>query len=135
MKMQVKKICLFIITFILINGSFAQTDMLFWFVAPEINDAHSSTQPADLRGQPTYLRFSNAENFDIKVTITQPANVSFIPIEVDVLANSTKSILFRRGEYNGIDTFDLNTIENYIITTPASPPSSSRKCYKQRIKN
>lgn len=113
--MQFTKYCLLIITIIIFKFSYAQTDNQFWFVAPEVNDEHGN--PPN-EGQSTYLRFSNTEDYTVKVTITQPANVTFSAIEVDVLANSTESIEFRRGENNGVDLFDLNTIENYL-TLPA----------------
>jgi len=86
--------------------------MLFWFVAPEINDYHWPSNPLVNRGQPTWLRFSNDEDFEIIVTVSQPATPSFTPIVVTIPANSTQSIQFIRA--GGVGVYDLNLIENYL---------------------
>lgn len=89
------------------NDAGAQTDQLFWFVAPEINNYHGSGNV----GEPTFLRISTS-NLASHVTITQPAVPSFTPIEVDIPAGETRSIRFELG--GGAGSYDLNAIENYL---------------------
>jgi gliding motility-associated-like protein len=60
----------------------AQTDTAFWFVAPEVTIAHGD--------RPIYLRFT-ALNQDAVITITQPANINFSPITVNLTANTSLS--------------------------------------------
>lgn len=128
--MQFTKYCLLIIVAFVFNikTSVAQTDMLFWFVAPEINDYHWPGNPLVNRGQPTWLRFSNAEDFAITVTISQPATGAFTPITVNIPANETRSVQFIRGGGAGI--YDLNDIENYINSFATTAPDPGNKGFK-----
>ena len=130
MKMQFTKYCLLIIVALLfhIKNLVAQTDMLFWFVAPEINDYHWPSNPLVNRGQPTWLRFSNSEDFDITVTISQPATGTFTPITVNIPANETRSVQFIRG--GGAGVYDLNNIENYINSYALTAPAPGNKGFK-----
>ncbi len=85
----------------------AQTDQLFWFVAPEVNDYHGTGNI----GEPTFFRISTF-SLASHVTITQPANPAFTPIEIDIPANETRSIRFTFG--GGGADYDLHEIENYL---------------------
>ncbi|MGC9343702.1 MAG: hypothetical protein ACP5E3_13445, partial [Bacteroidales bacterium] len=127
MKIQFTKYLLLLITFFLINSSFAQTDMLFWFVAPEINDYHWPSNPIENRGQPTWLRFSNSEDFQITVTVSQPALGNTIAV-IDIPANDTRSIEFIRGGGGG--AYDLDEIENYLNNYPTTFPDPGNKGFK-----
>lgn len=76
---------IFIFSFLFSQNNFlsAQTDTSFWFVAPEVTSAHGD--------RPIYLRFT-ALNQDASVTITQPSNINFTPISINVSANSSQSV-------------------------------------------
>ncbi len=63
--------------------SIGQRDTLFWFVAPHITPGHSSG-PMMLR----IASFSDAA----RIVIDQPANTSFVPIEINLPANGTQSV-------------------------------------------
>src|SRR6056297_694668 len=96
-----------LLLFLLINSTiYAQTDQEFWFIAPEVNDAHGGG------GQPTYLRIATYD-LPSEVTISQPANPAFTPIVINIPANDTRSIEFRPGG-GGAGVYDLNLIENEI---------------------
>lgn len=87
--------------FILLLGAFvleskAQTDTLFWFVAPDVGDGGGKF---DL---PIVFRFSSL-NSPAKVTLDIPANPSFTPITINLSANTTQSL--------DLST-NLNLIEN-----------------------
>jgi hypothetical protein len=119
MKKYIRKICIITaLLFLFLNESFSQTDSIFWFVAPEINNFHSNSGLPDSKGEPTYFRFSNTEDYEVTVTITQPNNGSFSPISVDIPAKETRSVQFR-FVFDDITTFDVNSIENLI--EPSSP--------------
>lgn len=111
---------LFVIFFI---KSFAQTDSVFWFVAPEINNFHywnTSVPDGTTRGEPTYFRFSNTENYPVVVRIFQPANPAFATITDTIPALETKSVKFIWKNFlAGTGVYDLNTIENLI--EPSTP--------------
>jgi len=70
-----------------ING-FSQTDVEFWFVAPEITSGHPSSGGG---GEPVYFRVS-ALDLDAEVRIYQPANPAGLDTTFTVPANSTVSI-------------------------------------------
>ncbi|MBI5217431.1 MAG: PKD domain-containing protein [Bacteroidia bacterium] len=67
----------------------AQTDTLFWFVAPTISSGHcaGATCPG---GQPILFRISTM-SIPATVTISEPANPAFIPIILNIPANTTVS--------------------------------------------
>ena len=62
---------------------YSQQDTLFWFAAPEVS--------ASAGQSPIYLRFLSYDQATT-VTVTQPANVGFAPIIVNIPANSVDSI-------------------------------------------
>ena len=61
----------------------AQTDTTFWFAVPEVANDHAD--------RPIFLRFTS-QGQAAQVTISQPANLSFLPIQVNVPANGVSSI-------------------------------------------
>ncbi len=64
------------------NFSFAQTDTEFWFAAPSITAGHENT--------PVVLRITSYDK-PAKVIISQPANSSFVPIEISIASYATVS--------------------------------------------
>jgi gliding motility-associated-like protein len=79
---------LFVFLFLLffsINQVSAQIDTLFWFVAPEVSVGNANFD------NPIAIRMTT---FDLPatVTISQPANLSFTPIVVNIPANNTESV-------------------------------------------
>jgi PKD repeat protein len=71
-------------------SSYGQTDVEFWFVAPEITIGHPSN-PLDNGGEPVYFRVT-ALDLDATVTIEQPENSAGIDTTFNVPANTTVSI-------------------------------------------
>ncbi len=88
----------------------AQTDTLFWFAAPYVTTGHCSgaTCPG---GQPILLRISTL-NLAATVTISEPADTTFIPIILNIPANSTVSqdITSRRAL---IENIPVNTVNKH----------------------
>ena len=70
----------------LCNAIAAQTDTSFWFVAPEVTNNNNSIHG----DRPIYLRIT-ALNVDAIVTVTEPANAAFLPIIINVPANTSQS--------------------------------------------
>ena len=84
--------------------SVAQTDSIFWFAAPEvIHDDFS--QHTD---NPIFLRITTLDK-PANVTIQQPANSSFVTINIFVAANASYSV-------------DLTSQINLIESKPADQP-------------
>jgi hypothetical protein len=75
----------------------AQTGNTFWFVAPDITEGHGD--------EPVYLRLSTYGN-NTTATVSMPANPAFIPIVVNIAANST-------------ETIDLTNFKQIIENQPA----------------
>jgi len=61
----------------------AQTDTEFWFVAPEVTSGHGDA--------PIVMRVS-ANVLPADITLSQPANPSFVPITLTIPAGTTQSI-------------------------------------------
>ena len=76
---------------------YAQTGTNFWFVAPDVTHGHGD--------EPILIRLSTYNN-PAQVTISMPANPSFTPITINILASSTH-------------TEDLTTFKNIIENQPA----------------
>jgi hypothetical protein len=71
---------------------FSQTDVEFWFAAPEITESHCGGTPATCPGgEPIFFRIS-AIDLASTVRINQPANPSGLDTSFTVPANSTVSI-------------------------------------------
>ncbi|MBK7696520.1 MAG: gliding motility-associated C-terminal domain-containing protein [Saprospiraceae bacterium] len=75
------------ILFLLIGttGTFAQTDTIFWFAAPDVSYGYANFD------KPILLRIANPGKTSL-VTVTQPANPGFNPIVVSVAAGSSTTI-------------------------------------------
>ena len=75
-----------IITVLLYIGSikgYSQADTQFWFAAPDLQQAHGD--------RPIFLRMA-ASKLAATVTISIPANAGFIPISINIAANSSQSV-------------------------------------------
>ncbi len=84
-----------------LSNLYAQNDTEFWFAAPEITK--NGAQNFD---RPIYLRMSTLGQA-ATVTISLPANPTFIPIVVNIPANGTNSL-------------DLTPYINILENTPAN---------------
>lgn len=65
-----------------VSGLFAQTDTTFWFVAPEVIFDHGD--------RPIVLRITAQSGAN--VTISQPANLAFVPINITLPPNTTQTV-------------------------------------------
>lgn len=74
---------IFLLNIVFANTVSAQQDTLFYFAAPEISSSQGES-PIGIR----LLSYDNAAT----VTITQPANGGFLPIVVNLGANSTSNV-------------------------------------------
>lgn len=74
---------------------YAQIDTEFWFAAPSVTEDHGD--------RPILIRFTSFDEA-AHITISQPANPSWRPIEFDIAANASRSIDL---------TFRINMIENF----------------------
>lgn len=72
----------------------AQTGTEFWFVAPEVSADHGDA--------PVFIRLSTIGQ-PARVTISMPANPSFVPVVLEMPPNTTRSVEF---------TSQLNVLEN-----------------------
>ena len=95
--------------------SFSQTDTEFWFAAPEVTSQHSDN--------PIFLRFTTYAK-DAIITIDQPANASFTPIIINLVANSTYSLPFTAYK-EIIENKPSNTELNYGIRITATASISA----------
>lgn len=68
---------------ILSSGLYSQKDTLFWFASPEISSGAGDN--------PVFLRFMTYDAATT-VTISQPANGAFIPLNINIPANQVDSI-------------------------------------------
>ena len=73
-----KRFMLALIGIVLFTSIQAQSDREFWFAAPEVTSQHSDN--------PIFLRFTTYAK-DAIITIDQPANASFTPIIINLVAN------------------------------------------------
>jgi gliding motility-associated-like protein len=90
-------------------SSYAQIDTKFWFVAPEITYDHN-------KDTPIYFVFSS-QGFNAQVRISQPANASFTPININVPAGGT-------FKYNISARVDM--LENLFDTKDGIPGKSNK---------
>ena len=65
------------------NSTKAQLDSVFWFGAPDLQGAHGD--------RPILIRASTGVNPAV-LTISIPANLTFVPVVVNIPANSSKSV-------------------------------------------
>lgn len=96
------------------KSSFAQTDTEFWFVAPEVSSAHGD--------QPIYMRLTSFDD-PANVTISQPANPTFIPIILTIPAFGTISLdltpykdIIENKPPNQVNLFGLHIQSSKSIT-------------------
>lgn len=79
-----RKYCLSALVVLLLSAhSYAQKDSLFWFAAPEISSGSGDS--------PVFLRLMSYDDAAV-ITVSQPANGAFVPITVNLPANSVDSI-------------------------------------------
>ncbi|NND05909.1 MAG: hypothetical protein HKN87_05975 [Saprospiraceae bacterium] len=84
-----------ILVLLVAQSIYAQIDTEFWFAAPSVTEDHGD--------RPIVLRFTSFDEA-AHVTISQPANPSWRPIEFDIGANASRSIDL---------TFRINMLENF----------------------
>lgn len=80
-KTKIILFCSFICLFC--SGGFSQQDTIFWFAAPDISNGEGQS--------PIYLKFQSY-SLPSTVTVSQPANVGFVPIVVSLSAFDNDSI-------------------------------------------
>ena len=101
-----------LIGIVLFNSLQAQSDREFWFAAPEVTQGHGD--------KPILFRFASSSKPAI-ITISQPANPNFSPIELSINAYSytTKDIT---QFINSVENKPSNTPLNYgfLITSSSS---------------
>jgi len=110
-----KRFMLAFISIIIFNSLQAQSDREFWFAAPEVTSQHSDN--------PIFLRFTTYSK-DAIITIDQPANPSFSPITINLVANATNSLLFTSYK-EIIENKPGNTELNYGIRITATASISA----------
>ncbi len=109
--MTLRAILLFSILSIFKSTVSAQTDIEFWFAAPEITSMHAD--------RPIYLRISSLQQA-ATIQITQPANPSF-SITKSLAANSTIS-LDLTFMIDVLENKPPNQVLNYGILIQSSSP-------------
>ena len=99
------RIIIAIIAILNVWSAQSQIDREFWFVAPEANQNHGD--------RPIYLKFATYSD-PATISVSQPANLAFETIEIELSANSAYVIDLTTW----IDTIEnkpSNTILNYGI--------------------
>jgi gliding motility-associated-like protein len=94
----------------------AQSDTNFWFAAPDLQQNHGD--------RPIFLRIA-ANSTAATVRISIPATPSFIPIVVNITANSSQSIDLTTY-INLIENSEINSVTNKGILVESS---ASISCY------
>jgi gliding motility-associated-like protein len=79
-----KKLLLAVFLFFVVNTLFAQTDTAFWFAAPDVSSSNSYDRPIVFRISSSQLSST--------VVLSQPANITFIPITITLAPFSTQTI-------------------------------------------
>jgi len=80
-----RKVILFLIIIFNSQLVYSQFDTLFWFAAPEVAIANLNFD------RPIYLRITSSNN-PSQVTISQPANPTFVPININIASLSTAQV-------------------------------------------
>jgi gliding motility-associated-like protein len=99
----------------------AQTDTAFWFGAPDLNGVIASGPNAD---RPIFLRIS-ASASPAEITISQPANPSFIPINASIGSYGSRSFDLT-AFIQSIEHDQINTILKKGLLISSTAPVS---CY------
>lgn len=104
----------FIISLVFLSSinMFSQTDTAFWFAAPEVTAGHSD--------RPIAFRITSF-NQSSTVKISQPANLSFNPITVNIPANNLISVDLT-NYINIIENKPADSVLNYGLLIRASSP-------------
>ena len=110
-----KKYILFLFFLIAISlSSKAQLDSVFWFGAPDLQGAHGD--------RPILIRASTGLDPAV-LTISIPANLTFVPVVVNISANSSKSVdltqyidLIENGDPNVIANKGLKISSTSLIS-------------------
>lgn len=110
-----KRIILILLGIVAFNSIQAQSDREFWFAAPEVTSQHSDN--------PIFLRFTTYSK-DAIITIDQPANPSFTPITINLVANATYSLPFTSYK-EIVENKPGNTELNYGIRITATASISA----------
>lgn len=105
-------LCLMLIS----NKSFAQTDTLFWFAAPDLQQAHAD--------RPIFLRLTTTDN-PAFIKISQPANPSFPILSFFLPANQTRAVDLT-AFINQIENGATNTVSNKGLLVESTRPIT---CY------
>ncbi len=105
-------IIILLITYFLHNPLSAQVDTEFWFAVPEVTDTHAD--------KPVYLRISSLQK-SATISISQPSNNAFIPINQTIGANSTLSIELT-DHLSQLENQPPNQILNYGLLIKSSNP-------------
>lgn len=100
-----KKYLLFTLFFIYNSFAWAQTDNDFWFVAPEVTSSHGDS--------PVVLRLATENQASI-ITITQPANIGFVPIVVNIAPNTSQNVDLTPF-ISTIENSPVDVVNNYGI--------------------
>ncbi len=111
-----KRILPFFLVFMSLTGA-AQIDTEFWFGAPQLTNGNGAEAP---RNAPIFLVVS-ALNQPAQVIISQPANLSFAPIIVNLAANSTQQVPLTQF-LNLIQTEPANEVVNTGILVRSTKP-------------
>ncbi len=102
---------IFIAVFELLNMKiFAQQDTVFWFVAPDVAAEHGDS--------PIFIRISTLEEA-ANINLSEPANPSFSPIQLNIPVNATQSINLTPFK-NIIENQPANTVLNYGLKLTSS---------------
>lgn len=111
-----KKKVFLILIFLVVNSHFAysQFDTLFWFAAPEVAIANLNFD------RPIYLRITTSIN-PSQVTISQPANPAFVPINVSIASLSSAQIDLTPW-IEQIENKPANQILSYGLKITATQP-------------
>ncbi len=112
MKFKINKL-LFYLFLITSSNLMGQLDTLFWFAAPEVSINNNFDRPILLR----ISSLNQASN----VTIDQPANPTFIPINLTVAATNTQTVDLTQW-INQIEIKPPNQILNYGLRVRSSAP-------------
>jgi hypothetical protein len=83
--------------------AYAQQDTVFWFTAPDVAAEHGDS--------PIFIRISTIDEA-ANINLSEPANSSFSPINLNIPANTTQSINLTPFK-NIIENQPANTILNY----------------------
>ncbi len=105
----------FVTLFVFTSSAFAQIDTLFWFAAPEVSSG-SGDSPTQLN----LLTYTEAAT----VTISQPANLGFTPIVVNIAASSSQTVNLTPF-LSSIESPSGNTINNNGLKIVSTKPISA----------